>query len=139
MFKNRAKRSTLGWLWFSCGALSGITALSLSSASLPPTGHVTDDTAIYQNLSEIRSPKAKDPNFDADIERLANLEKTHQESAQDLKKLKLKRATKKKDQIRSRQSSARSKRHFEVAQLSNPMKRIEATPYVPSNRAHRRR
>ena len=62
---------------FSSGALIGLTTLSISLASVPK--RVTDDTAIYQNLSEIRVPKGTRPNFDAEIARLSNLEGRYRE------------------------------------------------------------
>ena len=62
-------------MWFISGALIAGTAVSLSIvagwASVPakpgaPNG-VTDDTALYQNLSEIKIGKELAPNFDQDL------------------------------------------------------------------------
>ncbi len=66
-------------VWFGTGFVLGVTALSLSVAAVPKSGTVTDDTALYQNLSEIRVPKQARPNFDADIARLSGLEARHHE------------------------------------------------------------
>jgi hypothetical protein len=41
---------------------------------------VTDDTAIYQRLSEIQVAKEARPNFDADIERLSGIRSHYRES-----------------------------------------------------------
>lgn len=64
--------------WFSCGTLLGLTTLSIAMGSVP-RGRVTDDTAIYQNLSEIRAQKQADLNFDSDIDRLARAEGRYRE------------------------------------------------------------
>ncbi len=65
-------------LWFSGGALCGLAMLSISKASIAPS-NVTDDTAIYQNLSEIRVDKERAPNFDSDISRLSKMESHYQD------------------------------------------------------------
>lgn len=65
--------------WFTSGALVGLTSLSLAGAAIPKTGRVTDDTAIYQNLSEVRVAKQADLNFDPDIQKLAALEGDYRE------------------------------------------------------------
>jgi hypothetical protein len=60
-------------LWIFVVSLAvGLTTLSLALGSVP--SKVTDDTALYQNLSEIRMPKEDQPNFDIDITRLSKLE-----------------------------------------------------------------
>jgi hypothetical protein len=51
--KETTKEKIKQLLWFSGGALCGLAMLSISKASVAPS-QVTDDTAIYQNLSEIR-------------------------------------------------------------------------------------
>jgi hypothetical protein len=65
-------------LWFSGGALCGLAMLTISKASVAPS-QVTDDTAIYQNLSEIQVTKERTPNFDSDISRLSQMEGRYQE------------------------------------------------------------
>src|ERR1700756_883443 len=65
-------------LWFTGGALCGLAMLSISKASIAPS-QVTDDTAIYQNLSEIRVEKERAPNFDSDISRLSQMERRYQD------------------------------------------------------------
>jgi len=55
-------------------------SLSLAFGSVPSIGRVTDDTAIYQNLSEIRAPKAAPVNFDADIDHLSMQERRYREN-----------------------------------------------------------
>lgn len=60
-------------LWFGTGAVVGVTLISLSSASVQKN-QVTDDTALYQGLSEIRAARERDLNFDGDIQNLARLE-----------------------------------------------------------------
>jgi hypothetical protein len=64
---------------FGFGALTGVIMLSISLASVPSHEKLVDDTAIYQNISEIKvKPDAK-PNFDADIAHLSELEKRYRE------------------------------------------------------------
>ena len=60
----------------------GVGCLVLSSfarASVPSQSQVTDDTAIYQNLSDIRAERAKDLNVDGDIARLSAIEARYHE------------------------------------------------------------
>ena len=57
----------------------GFTSLSLSLASVPSGNQVTDDTALYQRLSEIRVNHEPAPNFDGDINRLSQLEGHYKE------------------------------------------------------------
>jgi hypothetical protein len=66
-------------IWFSCGLLIGLTALTISKASVPTRDRITDDTAIYQNLSEIRVKKEAKIDFDSQISRLSQLEGRYQE------------------------------------------------------------
>ena len=66
-------------LWFSGGLLLGLTTLSITRASVPAKSHVTDDTSIYQNLSEIRVPKQGKINFDSEIAQLSEKESRFQE------------------------------------------------------------
>lgn len=67
-------------LWVGCGMILGIGSVSLALGAVPSPGKITDDTAIYQNLSEIRVAKQRDLNFDSDIARLASLERRYQEN-----------------------------------------------------------
>lgn len=67
-------------MWFFGGLVIGLTALSITRASVPSVrNRITDDTAIYQRLSEIRVRKEAKIDFDADINRLAQLEGRYQE------------------------------------------------------------
>jgi len=65
--------------WFGFGLIVGMTMLSMALGSVPRTGRVTDDTAIYDNLSEIRVRKQAKIDFDQDISRLSALEERYQE------------------------------------------------------------
>ena len=65
--------------WFGYGALFGLTSLTVALASVPSRNHVTDDTAIYQNLSDIRVARQGKLDFDADIKRLSQLEPGYRE------------------------------------------------------------
>ena len=76
-------------LWFSGGALCGLAMLSISKASIAPN-QVTDDTAIYQNLSEIKVTKERAPNFDSDISRLSQMEGRYQEKLPGVKRVAVK-------------------------------------------------
>src|SRR5690349_19219136 len=67
-------------MWFFGGLFIGLTALSITKASVPSTkSRITDDTAIYQRLSEIRVRKEAKIDFDTDINRLSHLEGRYQE------------------------------------------------------------
>lgn len=79
MMNENAKREKFKQLlWFTGGALCGLAMLSISKASVAPS-QVTDDTAIYQNLSEIRVDKERTPNFDSDISHLSQMENHYQD------------------------------------------------------------
>lgn len=70
--------------WFGCGVFVGTMALSVSFAALTPTPtvaptQVTDDTALYQKMSEIHVRKEGNPSFDRDIERLSQSESRYRE------------------------------------------------------------
>ncbi len=73
-------------IWFGCGLFAGLTILSITKASVPlmsgpgvSKNAVTDDTALYQRLSEIHIKKELKLNFDSDIQQLARLEGRYQE------------------------------------------------------------
>lgn len=72
------------WLFF-LGTLIGATILSIAFGSVPKKGQITDDSAIYQNLSDIRVPKAPKIDFDADIARLNQMEDRYKEKLPSLK------------------------------------------------------
>jgi hypothetical protein len=61
-------------MWFLSGAFVGFTTLSVAMGSVPIRGKITDDTAIYQRLSEIQVPHQDSLNFDGNIQRLSRLE-----------------------------------------------------------------
>jgi hypothetical protein len=71
-------------VWFASGALCGLAMLSICKAAIPPSANglrssaVTDDTAIYQNMSEIQVKKEHTPNFDSDISNLSQMERRYQ-------------------------------------------------------------
>ena len=60
-----------------CGTVFGLTTLSIAMGAVP--SRVTDDTAIYQSLSEIKAPREAHINFDADIQHLSSLESRYRE------------------------------------------------------------
>lgn len=60
-------------------ALVTVAGLPMVLASVPRSKGISSDTAIYQNLHEIKVTKAKSINFDADIARLSAQEKSHRE------------------------------------------------------------
>lgn len=93
--------------WFGYGAVIGFVALSIALASVPRRGGVTDDTAIYQQLSEIRVSREASPNFDRDIEKLSNLEPKYRENLPLSKNPKLKGALERVSQRSYRYSSTR--------------------------------
>ena len=63
----------------SVGMIVGITSLSAALGSVP-SHRITDDTALYQRLSEIRAPRENKPNFDSDISRLSSVESRYKEN-----------------------------------------------------------
>jgi len=69
----------LKMLWFACGLFMGFTALSIGKASVPMKNRVTDDTAMYQKLSEISVKKQMKLDFDSDISQLSKLENRYHE------------------------------------------------------------
>ncbi len=74
-------------LWFISGLLLGLTALSMTKASVPSRGQITDDTVLYQNLSELNVRKQVKIDFDSDIHRLSQLEPRYQETLPSLKSI----------------------------------------------------
>ena len=66
-------------MWFTSGAVIGLTTLSIAMVAVPSTNHVTDDTAIYQSLSEIQVRKEANVNFDGDIAQLSQIESRYHE------------------------------------------------------------
>jgi hypothetical protein len=69
------------WQSGTVGGALAVTAIVglMSSAFGSVPHHVTNDTALYQNLSEIRAGKTRDVNFDQDIARLASSENHYRE------------------------------------------------------------
>jgi|GEM_PF-815707 len=63
----------------STALLMGATTLSMALGSVPHRSRVTDDTAIYQRLSETKVKKQGDLNFDPDIAQLSSLESRYAE------------------------------------------------------------
>lgn len=65
------------------GFIVGLTALTLSMGSVdietPNTQEITDDTALYQEMSEIRTKRTRDRNFEGDVNRLSLMEGGYQE------------------------------------------------------------
>jgi hypothetical protein len=61
-------------------SIFGLTTLSVAFGAVPAKSHLTDDTAIYQKVSEIKVPKASAPDFDADIDRLSAIEGQYKEN-----------------------------------------------------------
>lgn len=69
------KRSLLKTL-----TLVAVAGIPVVLASVPRSSEIANDTAIYQNLREIRIEKIKSVNFDSDIQRLSAQEKAHHEA-----------------------------------------------------------
>jgi hypothetical protein len=62
---------------YGLGVVLGLGGLTLCFASID--GKITDDRALYQNLTEIRAQKQKDLNFDGDFAALRAAEARFQE------------------------------------------------------------
>jgi len=93
------------WLVTGAGGAAYVLALlSPALASVPK--HVTNDTALYQNLSEIRAQKARDLNFDGDVSRLASLEWKYKENL--ASRPQLRSAVSRIQKLKYRSSSGRS-------------------------------
>ena len=75
--------------WFISGTVVGLMFLSIGKAAVPKKLKmvVTDDTALYQNLSEIQVQKKPELRFDSEIEGLSKSEAKFRE------KLPLKKTT----------------------------------------------
>jgi len=86
----------------------GLTAAAV--ASVPPTGKTTGDTAIYQNNSEITTPRQGRLSFDQDLKNLNEMERKYHE---------------------------RLPRLADRPELASPIKRISARKYKASQRAGR--
>lgn len=77
------------YMWLAGGILLGLVSLSIARGSVPNYGSesgvsgfnskITDDTAIYQKLSEIRVQRTREINFDPDISRLSSIEARYRE------------------------------------------------------------
>src|SRR4051812_41828803 len=74
-------------MWFVCAIIFTLATLSIAMGSVPSGSRVTDDTAIYQKLSEINVGKTRPLNFDAEIERLSALETRYKEHLPTLARL----------------------------------------------------
>ena len=61
-------------------ALLMVAGVPAALASVPRSAEIANDTAIYQNLHEIRISKEKSLDFDSDIERLSGQEKLHRKA-----------------------------------------------------------
>ena len=111
--------------WFAVGLVGGLTMLSIALGSVPTRGTVTDDTALYQSLSEIRVHKQQDLNFDGDIARLSALEDRYREEG--LPRL---------SDRRRRDKALEKKRPYYSQRVQTPMQRIANQRYrytgVPS-------
>lgn len=60
-------------------ALVSVASLPMVLASVPRS-ELSNDTAIYQNLHEIKVTQTKSLNFDSDINRLSAQEKSYHET-----------------------------------------------------------
>lgn len=74
------------WMWFSSGLCVGLVSLSLAVGSVPKSDEgaslsesLSDDTVLYQDLSDIRVNRAKLLDFDGDIASLEAREKRYRE------------------------------------------------------------
>lgn len=57
-----------------------VAGVPMVLASVPRAKDVSNDTAIYQNLHEIRVEKIRSLDFDNDIQKLSAQEKAHREA-----------------------------------------------------------
>jgi len=97
------------------GVVFGLTSFPVAMGSVPKHSRVTDDTAIYQRLSEIRVPKQGALSFDNDIARLMAMESRYKENLPTLREKQL-----------EKEKRERKKLH---ASVQRPLQRIEARKY----------
>jgi len=117
-------------MWFGSGLLAGLTVLSISKASVP-SSKLTDDTALYQRLSEIHVKKEAKIDFDSDINQLARLEKQYED-----KRLPFVPKPAPNTALKAAPKAA-PKTVRSVAQnsrLYNPIQRVAQQKYVPSSK-----
>lgn len=62
--------ATIGSVTFITGVVAGI----------PKSSEIANDTALYQNLSEVKVQKVTAVSFDNDLKRLSAIEKQHHEN-----------------------------------------------------------
>lgn len=118
------------WLWFSSGAICGLSVLSLSFASVPTPGRVTDDTVIYENLSEIRAAKTQDLNFDRDLDHLSDLESQYRGKPRVMRTRSYRNHSKSQIRPSAPRASARGgSAAYRAKRLEAPMSRISAQSY----------
>lgn len=65
------------WMLFGSGMLMSLASVSIAFGSVPQ--RVTDDTALYQRVSEIRVSRQGKLNFDSDIAQLSRMEGRYKE------------------------------------------------------------
>ena len=65
------------WINGIIGGVASLITLSAAVASVPK--NVTNDTALYQRMSEIKVSREKELNFDHDIAKLASAESNYRE------------------------------------------------------------
>ncbi len=66
------------WMWMISGFVLGTVTFSVGFAAVPK--QPVADSAIYQELSEIRTQKQKDLSFDHDVAQLASTEERYREN-----------------------------------------------------------
>lgn len=84
------------WIWIGFQAVFAFFAIHVlfgagfTWAALPPSApraanvgnlQITDDTALYQNISEINSPRLGTVDFDSDLDRLSQMERRYVDRA----------------------------------------------------------
>ncbi len=64
-------------IWFLGGITVGLSMLTFAKGAVRPHSEVRNDTALYQNLSEIRVKRVAEIRSDDEIARLAQLERRY--------------------------------------------------------------
>lgn len=72
-------RTITGISWAALGVTTALLTITVARGAVPKLGRVTDDSAIYENLSEIRVQPQKELDLDGDISRLAEMESSYHE------------------------------------------------------------
>lgn len=122
------KKKLAQWMWFGGGLTVGWTALAMSQAAPQSLGvkSLRDDTAIYQNLSEIRVQRQAELKTEHEVSRLAAMELHYREALPIMKHQK--RAG---SRLASQKRPTRASQLARHPRLQHVVERVSNTRYLP--------